>query len=368
MLSTIDNAHDNLLIKITSIKLLLSVLKDIDNKLCVNIEKVYNDYNLGTVNILSEYFSIACEMKTEKNDSLQSKKDYFFKEYYRLVKKENIITRIENIFVYIKKYVQTNKDSISDSDMIIINKNMKKFEKSSVKNDINHNIYDICQCKEKMTLDMINSIMICKKCGITKDLCGMVNEYETDTSKSKNTSSYIASKHCKYWVDRIQGKETLEISNIEDIITKLKIFIKRDRISNINYITNDIIRSYLKEMSETCYNEHIPLLIKLITGISPPVLSDYERELIYIYFDKIIHIFNEIKPKDKKNCSYHPYFIYKILENILPDGNRKIQILNCIHLQSRETLINNDILFKVICERIPEIKYKPTDRNLNKLY
>jgi hypothetical protein len=42
---------------------------------------------------------------------------------------------------------------------------------------------------------------------------------------------------------------------------------------------------------------------------------------------------------------------------------RKSQILACIHLQSRDTLINNDHIFKPICARIPEFKYIPTDRN-----
>ena len=71
-------------------------------------------------------------------------------------------------------------------------------------------------------------------------------------------------------------------------------------------------------------------------------------QLINIYFDKVIRIFDEIKPPEKTNCPYHPYFIYKIIEQILnkdSDRIRKQQILNCIHLQSRETLVDNDRIF-----------------------
>ena len=89
-------------------------------------------------------------------------------------------------------------------------------------------------------------------------------------------------------------------------------------------------------------------------------------QLIHLYFDKVIRIFDEIKPPGKTNCPYHPYFIYKIIDQIIKsddDKIRKSQILSCIHLQSRETLVQNDLLFDIICKRIPEFTYKPTDRN-----
>ena len=75
---------------------------------------------------------------------------------------------------------------------------------------------------------------------------------------------------------------------------------------------------------------------------------------------------SKIKPQKKTNCPYHPYFIYKIIEQIInkdSDKIKKAQILSCIHLQSRETLIQNDLIWGPICSRIPEFKYFPTDRN-----
>ena len=89
-------------------------------------------------------------------------------------------------------------------------------------------------------------------------------------------------------------------------------------------------------------------------------------QLIHIYFDKVIHIFDEIKPPEKTNCPYHPYFIYKIIEQIIKkksDRIRKLKILACIHLQSRETLVENDRIWVLICLRILEFTYIPTDRN-----
>jgi len=187
--------------------------------------------------------------------------------------------------------------------------------------------------------------------------------YYQEGNRSKH-GTYDPSKHCKFWVERIQARENTEIPS--EIIEIIKKYIKRDKIQNKKHITCTLIRKFLRQSHNSKYNEHVPLIRKLITGIIPPQLSEYELQLINLYFDKVIFIFENIKPDNKTNCPYHPYFIYKIIDQIIKDENninRKSQILSCIHLQSWETLICNDILWKNICEQIPEFVYKPTDRN-----
>ena len=66
---------------------------------------------------------------------------------------------------------------------------------------------------------------------------------------------------------------------------------------------------------------------------------------------------------DRQNKPYYPYFIYKILENMFCKSS-KIRILECIHLQSRETVIDNDLIYEKICDSSNgEFTFKPTDRN-----
>jgi hypothetical protein len=218
-----------------------------------------------------------------------------------------------------------------------------------------------------MDIDSISSALICKKCGLTKELYGTVFEdeqfYYQEGQRTKH-GTYDTAKHCKAWIDRIQAKENTEIPT--DIVQDIKKYIILDKITNKHNITCSQIRKYLQLTNNSKYNEHVPLIRKLITGISPPQLTEYEIQLIYIYFDKVIHIFEEIKPISKTNCPYYPYFIYKIIEQIITkssDRIRKLKILECIHLQSRETLICNDFIWHPICERITEFKYIPTDRN-----
>ena len=82
-----------------------------------------------------------------------------------------------------------------------------------------------------------------------------------------------------------------------------------------------------------------------------------------MYFNLVMQIFNKTKADDISNSPYHPFFVYKIIEQILKkpeEYNRKRNILSCIHLQAPNTLINHDLIWAPICAQIPEFAYIPT--------
>ena len=47
---------------------------------------------------------------------------------------------------------------------------------------------------------------------------------------------------------------------------------------------------------------------------------------------------------------------------IIDDNNKKRELLACIHLQSYETLIDNDKIWLQICKHNDNFVYKPTDK------
>jgi hypothetical protein len=59
---------------------------------------------------------------------------------------------------------------------------------------------------------------------------------------------------------------------------------------------------------------------------------------------------HEMRPDN--NINYYPGFIFKILDEILANGQRKVQILECIHLQSKKTVIEIDCLYEQACARM----------------
>lgn len=373
MSGTIETTNNNIIIKIKSIVNLLDLFKEkkikINDKIINDINELKEEYEMGTINILSDYFLISSQYRNCSNENkkaeLLKKKDNHFTKYQIFIRKENFISKLDRIMNIIKQNIQYNKfpkDLLQEIYTFI-----KLYNNSTIDKNIKEVVYEICICSTKMDIDPITSTLICKGCGITKKLYGTVFEdeqfYYQEGQRTKH-GTYDPSKHCRFWVERIQARETTEIADA--IIESVKKCIERDKIKNINRITCNQIRKYLRQTHNSKYNEHVPLIRKLITGITPPQLTDYEMQLIHIYFDKVIHIFDEIKPPQKTNCPYHPYFIYKIIEQIITkdvDKERKAKILACIHLQSRETLILNDCIFLPICERIPEFTYIPTDRN-----
>ena len=224
--------------------------------------------------------------------------------------------------------------------------------------------YDVCGCGATMQVFPSSSELVCPECGSVSVLHGTVFEdtqyYSQEGQRSKH-GCYDPSRHCKFWVQRIQAKEKAEIPPrcIEQVVG----CIRRDMVGGCRQLLCTQLRIYLKETGNTEYNDHVPLIRMLITGVAPPQLTHDETRRLYNLFDKAVNVFDAIKPTDKSNTMYYPYIIYKILEFILEEGVRKRMVLECIHLQSRDTLISNDEMWEKICGEVGGVSYRPTDRN-----
>jgi hypothetical protein len=350
------------------------------------LHELSNDYELGSIKILSNHNIFSQELdkniKTkEKRAEFLLERDKIFTSYQVFIRKEKFVNKIDRQYNLLKNIVHKLKSTkgvtlkklkpfIHDIDSYLI-----KYENTSIIRSTPNVTSNICSlCSKEMTIVTTLSEITCLSCGAVDSLCGTVFEdaqfYYQEGQRTKH-GNYDPSKHCRFWIQRIQAKETTDIP--ESVINKVKQCIKTNNIKNKEDITCAAIRKYLSQTNNSLYNENTPLIRKMITGEAPYQLNDKELQLIHVYFDKVIKVYNEIKPTDKTNVPYHPYLIYKIIEHLLKKGNsngiqssprRTNNILSCIHLQSRETLIEHDKTWKKICEHIQEIEYKPTDRNL----
>ena len=326
----------------------------------------------------------------ESNRFFHNDNDDIYDKYMLFVQNTNILNKIQRIYLFCKRKFDhykkiygndtssdsdTSSDADNDSDSSetskgnIITQNidlkklntlLKQFNRLPKSNVQINNLDKYCDCGAKFQIEAKNSEYLCTSCGNTEKLYGVVFEYEQffyqEGQRTKH-GNYDSTKHCKLWLDRIQAKETKEIpKSVIDTIIKC---IVRDNIW-LESLDCPTIRGYLKETKLTMYNNNVPLIRRLITNISPDELTDHEMKLIYMYFSRITTIYNKIKEDKNPNCPYHPFFIYKIIEQIIPNKKRRDSILSCIHLQSRGTLIKHDNIWKVICEHIKEFEYKPT--------
>lgn len=367
---------------------------------------MYNFYNSDIIYYTANYYTYKNKQlelnKISLNDNKYSKDISFLYDYLNIfISSNNFHNKLDNYFKLVNEYItvyvndkylkdtkniHTDKflvdelkyDDIGLSNFIssitslstytkILNKIkelINSYNKLYNKEELCKDKYDVCgNCNIKMVVKINTSELICQKCGNIITLIGTVLDdnhlYSQEGQKFKH-GSYNPMRHCKSWIESIQAKDKSLIS--EDIINKIRDKIKKNRIINVNNITIDQYRKYLKELKLTSYNNNITLIRKQITGISPPQLSHDETTMLYNYFDKSIKTYNLIKSKDKRNSLFFPYFIFKCLELIVKDPNKKKELLNCIHLQEKNTLIDNDKYWHQICT-INKFTFITTDRS-----
>lgn len=305
---------------------------------------------------------------SNKNINMKLKKIY--ENFKIFISSNNIYNLLDDYIYHIDNFTKQLEEIITDLQLCSINSNLKttntlisKYNRTKMNDDVEEISYDFCKCGEKMTIQSNTSEFLCTKCGIINTLVGTVFEdyqfYNQEGSRYKH-ASYEPSRHCKFWIDRIQSKENTNIP--ENVITKIEECIKRDRITLIHNITIEQFRKYLKDTGLSRYNDHLPLIKKMITGIVPPQLNHNESQLLFNYFDKAVKTYNMIKDPTKNNNIYYPYLIWKILEIIISDKQKLKKLLDCIHLQGNTTLVENDRVWKEICENHNEFQYKPTER------
>jgi hypothetical protein len=322
MSSTIESTNNNILTKICALKKIMVLLENnsipVKERLLRQTISLEEDYELGSINILSDYFLVVRNYKINvmSDDSdkklFDAEKNTHFNKYQSFIRKENFTSKMDRIFKKTKQFMKINNIGVNSKKLALdqlqfesdVFELIKLYENSSVNKNIKEISYESCdKCRNKMTIVPNTSELICENCGITKNLYGTVFEddqfYYQEGQRTKH-GNYDPTKHCRIWVERIQARETTDIPN--KVIDRVKKCIIRDKVRDIKRINCSQIRKYLQQTHNSKYNEHIPLIRKLITGVVPPQLTDHELQLINIYFDKVIRIFDEVKPTGKTNC------------------------------------------------------------------
>jgi len=339
--------------------------------------KVYSDHYFSQQKLLihnknkhSKYFNQQQSNKLTKN---------IYYEFNIFLSSEDIYGILDSYLDFINHFLIKYKDDLDLLKIIsrinnvsIIEKAIKKlfyiinqYKKTKFIYSIDDIEYDLCKCGNKMIIQSNTSELLCTNCGYIHTLVGSVFEnsqfYQQEGNRFAH-GSYDPNRHCKFWIERIQAKENTIID--EESINKIKLCIKKDKVENLKNISIEQFRLYLKQTKLSKLNDHIPLIKKLITGYIPPQLNHKELQLLFNYFDKATKIYNQIKPKEKSNSLYYPFLIWKILDLIIDDKQKKKELLSCIHLQSYETLIDNDKIWYQICKHNDKFIYKPTDKSI----
>ncbi len=245
--------------------------------------------------------------------------------------------------------------------------------------NVNNNVkvvnYTLCDfCNVPMNHDYDNAELQCSECGITRRLVGTIYSDSINAShdKIKNRNGvFNPNRHFKQWWQRILAREPdEEIGDPNDpqnqhgekIIIMLRKIVSRSN-KPLQHLDVHDVRLMLKEIKKTKYNRNVPLIMKKLTGIGPPNVSDELSQRVEKLFTKAIEI-GEQKSRDGRiNRNYYPYYIYKIIDAIVPESEFETRrILYYIYLQSDSTVVNDDKDWEEICKSLPEIKFSVTDK------
>ena len=360
MTKPIEIIHQNFECKLETIRTIIQVI-DSDSVL-----KACRDAHVAVVDIAREYQEQTLECICDYHMASDLKvKCQTVDRYMQIIVSKNFMSKLDNIVVNLRD--PGNADKTVQLSVLF-----KAYQNIPINTDVRKMDYKTCpNCRGKMVLDNPRSELRCTKCDYTLVLKGMMYEenhmYSNDGSLAKR-GAYETSRHCRYHLERILAIKNPNIP--ESIIGpngKIDKWLERNNFVYLKLVTCEAYRRCLKEIDETKYNEHVPYIRQVKSGVSPERLFHHEMRTLYIYFEKAVTAFNDLKADERANLKYYPYFIFKIVEIILhhPEDQKRLRsIVSCIHFQRDNTIVANDRLWNDICDRVTELTFRKTDRNL----
>lgn len=368
MTKPIEIIHQNFECKLETIRNILQVV-DPEGKggnVCRDarqqVAEVAREYQEQTLECICDYH-MASDLKV---------KCQTVDRYMQIVVSKNFVSKLDQVVAGLRDFTVNR----AELDAVQLSVLLKKYQNTPINTDVRKLDYKTCpNCKGKMTLDGPRSELRCTKCDYTLILKGMMYDeshmYSNDGSLAKR-GAYETSRHCRYHLERILAIKNPNIP--ESVIGpggKIDKWLERNNIRYMKLVTCEAYRRCLKEIDETKYNEHVPYIRQVKSGVSPERLFHHEMRRLYILFEKAVTRFNDLKADERANLKYYPYFIFKIVEIILvtlsnnPDDERRFRsIVSCIHFQRDNTIVANDRLWEQICKDEPDLPFNKTDRNL----
>lgn len=192
--------------------------------------------------------------------------------------------------------------------------------------------------------------LLCPECGRVEQLDATSTQSECLAGGARtHQGDYKSIRHYRYWMDRITGVESRDLSEYLPAIERI---IARDNI-NRRALSVRAVRAIFVECGLTDLNDHAVLIMVRCGGAPPPLLSHAEERVLERKFRQVMQLYEKVIG-NAGNKRYYPYFIGKLIEQQFAPGHPKRRLLDYIHAQSRATVIRNDLIYQRICEAAGE--------------
>lgn len=208
-----------------------------------------------------------------------------------------------------------------------------------------------CGTKSSLTHDDVSGDDICRECGTAVHTGASPFEQEVEFKDQDHVTihevySYKRENHFNEWISQFQAKESTNVP--EDVITKLRSEFRKQKLKDLNDITHEKVKALLKKLGYSKYYEHVPYIATIISGITPPKMSQGLEDKLRLMFHHIQKPFEKHKPANRKNFLSYSYVLYKMCELLGQD-----EFLPCFPLlKSREKLYVQDQIWEGICKEL----------------
>lgn len=244
-------------------------------------------------------------------------------------------TKTETTFMGIQKTTENVKGDI-----------YKRFHNkvfNGIETTETRNIYQ-CQCGSMNTSHCSDWEQVCNDCGMVEfidtDEIGFKEEQEMDKTVAY---SYKKENHFNEWMLQFQAKESTSVP--EKVLSDVKMEIKKQKLGKVEHSK---VREILKKLKYNKYYEHAPYIAMVVSGNTPPVMTQELEDRLRLMFHQIQGPFKKHCPGDRTNFLSYSYVLYKFCELLGED-----QYLPCFPLlKSNDKLYKHDQVWKKICDEL----------------
>jgi hypothetical protein len=326
-------------------------IRTLDNKikhLETSLKKQKENKSTNLDNVRSNELRLE-ELILEKK-SLQSNVDeldyllessIIIKEYMDLEMEESVLLNIKDLNLEENQElndIQTRKKTLVDMYLT-------KFEPNycNQKNEIRYESIHCNDCNVNFITEQ--SFLVCPSCG----KCFQTVEQSADLSYKELQDfdyrpqfTYDKMTHLEDWLRRFQAKENRTIP--QEILDKVLLEANKERVQDLNTLTEDKIKRYLKKLNLNDYYDNVIGIINRINGRPPFTLTSEIEEKIKIMFQQIQEPYEKFKPSGRKNFLSYSYTLHKFFQILGLHEFAKYFPL----LKSTDKLRQQDDIFKKI--------------------
>lgn len=324
--------------------------------------------------------------KKKQIDELKNNKKQSLDDIYKISEQMQKLRQERNKIqsgIYEEEYIMNTCQIISrfveleqlESDLLIANKNDESssrqlHEIALEKNDLTieyYNIvddnftninskmlynYDNITCRDCNQLRYQDNIyMVCPDCGnCVISLAQNENPSFKEMTEYEYRPQFTYDKmsHLDDWLRRFQSKENRVIPN--DILDKVILEAKKERIRDLNQLSEDKVKRYLKKLGLNEYYDNVIGIINRINGRPPFKLTPEIETKIKMMFSQMQEPYEKFKPKNRKNFLSYSYTLHKIFQILgLHEFSTYFPLL-----KSADKLRQQDEIFKKIVDYLAE--------------